>query len=161
MQTYEFSDKFIVYAPDGTVAFDSRNMSQRIHLTSVVDIGGRTSVPVFNGPVGLNPSAVAVIPFNKTFSRPPYVLSALRKFAVDDENEEFPTSRIYPPRILYRDIAFFGAGGYLKGHFTNSQTNVLGIGNVSPSGNIAFVNVTRTYRGEKRAWYAVFENEVA
>jgi len=160
IQTYEFSDKFIVYAPDGTIAFDSRNMSQRIHLTGSVDLGGRTTAPNASSPVGLNTSASATIPLNKVFTKPPYVLSATRKFAADDSNEEFPSNRIYPPRVLYRDPAYFDGGNYLKGAFTNSQTNVVGIGNLSASGPITFLNVTQTYRGEKRAWYAVFENEV-
>lgn len=159
IQTYELSDKFIVYAPDGTIAFDSRIMSQRVHLVGTTVIGGRVTVPTPIG--GISAMGGVNVPFNKTFTKPPYILSATRKLAVDDDNEEFPPSRIYPPRMLYRDPAVFDPGNYLKGAFTNAQTTSVFVGNVSASMNVPLFGVTLVFRGDKRVWYAVFENEVA
>lgn len=138
-------------------AFDSRLVTQRIHLQGVTDIAGRSTSPAPGGGVALNPSAAVSVVYGKTFARSPYVLCASRRLYPGVGTYPFgiTTDKIYPPYIGYAGGGPVNYLSYAHGFFSNAGTSQLFIGNLDSTDLF-----DPSWNGSRRAWYAVFDNPI-
>lgn len=135
---------FVVGAPDGSTAFDSRRPSQRIYMTGTSDL---------LGPDGGSPYTTKQILYGKTFDKIPYVVSAGRIITPGYAAQQ-GAQHIYCPGLQWSFISSTGQQ-FFNGNFTSAFKSDLYLGNGWQT-----LAVGGGAKATVRFIYAVFENFV-
>lgn len=145
-EAFIFNDppgSFILKRPDGVSAFDSRLATYRIHKTGVAEVQGPANMSV--------QFTTLFVPYNKTFTKIPYVRSVSRLIDNQSGNVNLAQYKDYwPPNLGWSQVITTGQE-FFGGTHTHALLNGLYIGNDWQSG---------APRGRIRAYYAIFENPV-
>lgn len=160
VKSFDFNEVpgvFRVFADDGSAVLDSRFPSQRLHQTGVVTATGRTMI--YDGTnYWLVMSTPTYVPFNKTFAKPPYVLSCSRPLDDKDQTGMSQTDRITSPYMYSNNNYLANYVVAYSGHFTNAGLSGMNIGNLNFNDTIGGLGGSN---GQRRVWYSVFENGIS